>query len=659
MSSQVGLFSAQISEQMQRLRPLVATPAGPGEAQRVDIRRAVMATRLLAGSARILNLEVLHDFLDELLDWLQRIEQTARSMTSTQVLILESIIELEDSLLSHLDRNAEKELELGSFAAQIEDLTGLIHHNCASMDPRETRSSGPRKATPAPAPARDEGSLVSLRARVQSARTTEERDELLAQIESQIEELSSLANLLHVESAQPTAETWDYPVEGLDPHPDPAGDPVMGPAIARLQNAATEIGCHLEIQAYGSASTLVNPLRGPVSEILSALVQDIASAAAAEPELAALKAVFELREDQGRVRILLADNGPRSGGAGAIADADDLSMLSGLRRARTLLEQIGGLIRVEPRENPAVRFETVVPLDPARPGYIVLALESGQVAVPAALYERTVRAGGLLYETDEGGESVQLHGRSVPLAELGEYVSEVIPSSGSSPFLVIAGSVEKRLGLACEKPPVIVRTSSLGDPPHGWEHVAYGSILLEGEMIPVLDIRRLLDVRFRALTDTAQPGSISELSVDAWEPAQDPVSQRVAPLSGMIAPVSFPTVMRTLLVNQSEFRRRELLRNLESLGMEVEVCADLQKARKRLGAGNVDLLVTDLRLGQEHGVSFPELHQQFPGLQIVLTSSVAREYAGDLAERTGADRCWLDPYRASDLGVMLEALRQV
>ena len=31
----------------------------------------------------------------------------------------------------------------------------------------------------------------------------------------------------------------------------------------------------------------------------------------------------------------------------------------------------------------------------------------------------------------------------------------------------------------------------------------------------------------------------------------------------------------------------------------------------------------------------------------------------NLAERTGADRCWLDPYRASDLGVMLEALRQV
>ena len=580
-------------------------------------------------------------------------------MTSTQVLILESVIELEDSLLNHLDKSGESELDLSSFAPQIEDLTGLIHHNCESMDPRETQSSAsaPRKATPAPA--RDEGSLASLRAKAKSARTTEERDAVLGQIEGLIEELSSLANSLHEEAEVPTAETWDYPVEGLDPHPDPAADPVVGPAVTRLQSAANDIGCRLEIQAYGSASTLVNSLRGPVSEILSALVQDIAAAAAAEPDLAALKAVFELREDQGRVRILLADNGPRSGGAGAIADADDLSMLLGLRRARTLLEQIGGLIRVEPRENPAVRFETVVPLDPARPGYIVLALESGQVAVPAALYERTVRAGGLLYETDEGGESVQLHGRSVPIAELGEYVPEVIPSNGSSPFLVIAGSVEKRLGLACEKPPVIVRTSSLGDPPHGWEHVAYGSILLEGEMIPVLDVRRLLDVRFRTLTDSAGPGSISELAVDAWEPAQDPISQRVAPLSGMIAPVSFPTVLRTLLVNQSEFRRRELLRNLESLGMEVEVCADLPEARKRLAAADVDLLVTDLRLGQEHGVTFPELRQQFPGLQIVLTSSVAREYAGDLAERTGADRCWLDPYRASDLGVMLEALRQV
>ena len=86
-------------------------------------------------------------------------------------------------------------------------------------------------------------------------------------------------------------------------------------------------------------------------------------------------------------------------------------------------------------------------------------------AVPAALYERTVRAGGLLYETDEGGESVQLHGRSVPIVELGEYVPDVIPSNGSSPFLVIAGAAEKRMGMSCEKPPVIVRTS---DKPYRW-----------------------------------------------------------------------------------------------------------------------------------------------------------------------------------------------
>ena len=474
MSSQVGLFSAQVSEQMQRLRPLVGPPAGPGEAQQVDLRRAVMATRLLAGSARILNLEVLHGFLDELLDWLQRIEQTARPLSSTQVLVLESVIELEDAILGHLEKSDESELELNSFGTQIEDLTGLIHHNCASMDPRENQAPGsaPRRATPAPA--RDEGSLASLRAQAQSARTAEERDVVLGQIEGLIEELSSLANSLHEKSAQPSAETWDYPVEGLDPHPDPAADPVVGPAVARLRNAAADIGCRLEIQAYGSASTLVNSLRGPVSEILSALVQDIAVAAAAEPELAALKAVFELREDQGRVRILLADNGPRSGGAGAIADADDLSMLLGLRRARTLLEQIGGLIRVEPRENPAVRFETMVPLDPARPGYIVLALESGQVAVPAALYERTVRAGGLLYETDEGGESVQLHGRSVPIAELGEYVSEVIPSNGASPFLGVTVSVENGLGRACENPPGPARTPSRANRPHAGRPGAYG-----------------------------------------------------------------------------------------------------------------------------------------------------------------------------------------
>ena len=111
-SSQVGLFCAQISEQIQRLRPLVAPPGGPGEAQRVDVRRAVMATRLLSGSARILSLAELHGFLDELLDWLQRIELTGGPLTSAQTLILESVLELEDSILQHFEKSASDEPRL-------------------------------------------------------------------------------------------------------------------------------------------------------------------------------------------------------------------------------------------------------------------------------------------------------------------------------------------------------------------------------------------------------------------------------------------------------------------------------------------------------------------------------------------------------------------
>jgi chemotaxis protein histidine kinase CheA len=476
-SSQVGLFAAQISEQIQRLRPLAGPQGGPGEMQQVDLRRAVMATRLLGGSARILNLEALHVFLDELLDWLQRIEQSRNELTTSQTLILESVIELEDAIFQDLDRSGDQAPDLDHFATQIDDLTGLIQRDASSMDPREKKLNG---SSPMQAAAEPQNPLARLRLQAQSAETPDERARVLAEIEKLIEELSSLANSLHQQESE-AVETgvWDYPVEGLSAHPDPGGDPVVGPAVARLQNATADLGCSLEVVAYGSASTLMQPLRGPVSEILSALVQDIAAAAASEPDVSRLKVVFEMREDQGRVRIHVADNGPRSGSARAVSDVDHLSMLFGLRRARSVLEQVGGLIRLEPRENPAVRFEVVVPLDPARPGYIVLPIEGSQVAIPAALYERTVRAGGLLYETDEGGESVQLHGRSVPIVELGEYVSDVMPSNGSSPFLVVTGAVEKRMGMSCEKPPVIVRTSSLGDPPQGWEHIAYGSILVD------------------------------------------------------------------------------------------------------------------------------------------------------------------------------------
>ena len=144
-SSQVGLFSTQISEQIVRLRALSRNPDGPSEAHQVDLRRAIMATRLLAGSARIMQLDVLQQFLEELLEWLQRMEQATQPLNTTQALILESVVELEESLMIHLDEvEQETGADLSPFQSQVDDLLTLIRHNSDKID-------GPDEATAPPA----------------------------------------------------------------------------------------------------------------------------------------------------------------------------------------------------------------------------------------------------------------------------------------------------------------------------------------------------------------------------------------------------------------------------------------------------------------------------------------------------------------------------
>jgi CheY-like chemotaxis protein len=197
----------------------------------------------------------------------------------------------------------------------------------------------------------------------------------------------------------------------------------------------------------------------------------------------------------------------------------------------------------------------------------------------------------------------------------------------------------------------------------------------------VLDVKRLLTLRFRPGDTLDLPGALADPHLDSFVPAEAPRTslpeevdfepeaggaktspQAEAPVAPepRRAPEPEPPRPRrfesALLVNQSEFRRRDLARTLEGLGLQVLVAEDLPTASRHIERGTVDLLVTDLRLGQDGGESFHTLRDRHPELTIVLTSSVSAQYAGELARKTGAHRCWLDPYRKSDIEGLLQEL---
>jgi len=675
-SSQVGLFSTQISEQIIRLRALSRGQDGPSEAHQVDLRRAVMATRLLAGSARIMRLDVLQAFLEELLEWLQHMEQSKHPLNTTQALILESVVELEESLMLHLDEvEQETGADLSPFQSQVDDLLTLIRHNTDKIEGLSVESLA-ADAVEEPDDAADEGAgpegLDSIAAwfeqAIEGAATHDELEELGILLVPGLDRLKSLHVKLQarIDATLPGIDPGPI-AEGLSSVDDPRHDPVFGDAASVLLERGREIGANVHVDAFGDTDVIAEGLQPRVREILKHLASDVA--ATLEPrenegDPSAFRVSFTMRAEDGRALIQVVDDGPQVHGSPLLGDPDHLSMLGGLRRARKLLEQTQGLIRVASEDDDA-RFVLSVPLDTGLSRYRILTLEDGRVAIPAALVDAVIDAGGLLYETDESGESVERGGRSVPLADLALFIDEIVPARGPSPRIAIVGSVEKRVGLGCEDEGSVLETDGLSDAPAGWGPVAYGAIDLDGEDVPVIDVKRLLALRFRLGEQLEISGSPMDPHVDSFVPAEvevptlpdevefEPESSQDPEEPESSRPRTFE---RALLVNQSEFRRRDLARTLEGLGLEVEVTEDLADASLAIEKGEVDLLVTDLRLGQEGGESFHTLREKHPRLTIVLTSSVAQQYASELAEKTGAHRCWLDPYRKSDLDAVLREL---
>lgn len=689
-SSQVGLFSTQISEQIVRLRALAKSQDGPTEAHQVDLRRAVMATRLLAGSARILQLDPLQRFLDELLTWLQVVQNSGRALNTTQSLILDSVVELEESLMLHLDE-VENDVgtDLSAFQPQLDELLTLIQHNLSrsgnapkaeKLDPGAIDRASGFPQEPASGPETLALAVAWFEHAFEVALTEEETAALLTNLEGPLERLIALrAEALHRATDQRESDPAPV-VEGVDPVEVPAEDPILGAAVRHLEETCGKLGLAVQVRAFGGGTLLAPTIHPAVSQILVHLSDDIVASLRSErseDDRTPLRVRFAVTASDGRALISIADDAPRTHGSPVLGDADQLALFGGLRRARALLELTQGLIRVEPDGDPDLRFVLSVPLDLDRPNYAVLELEETRVAVPAALVDEVIDASGLLYDTDESGESVDHAGHSVPIADLAQFVSVLVPAARTSPYIAVLGCVEKRLGLGCQHERVIVEADELLDPPAGWDAIAYAGLEVDDETLPVLDVRRMLALRFRNAGDPEISGALLDPIMDSYVPVDDEgmaefetdaeevtqsvpvrpaVGAREPQNSAPVPPAPAARIQNVLLVNQSEFRRRDLSRALEQLGFEVVLSEDLVEASERIERGPVDLLVTDLRLGQAGGESFHSLREKHPELRIVLTTSVAQQYAKELAAKTGAHRCWLDPYRTSELRGLLAQL---
>ncbi len=690
-SSQVGLFSEQISEQIGRLRVLTGTDAD--RAGGIALKRAVMATRLLAGSARILHAEELTAFLEELLAWLQGIGQTSSGATPTQSLILDAVIAFEEGLMRRLDRPKGLE-DLSAFHEEIDELLKLIRKNQASLPARPPAPSASAEVPGPPPEAQDEPpgsppeaqdeppgpppeaqdeppgpSQAELEDQIFSAVGTladwldgledHRREELLGRGvgHRQLRHLRAALDRLLGPSADPESAAHAIPASTID-----SDHPLVHRLARCIQAHASRLQGGLQFRIEGDPGDLapergekllgiLDRLVGDTSEVLAEMFQEDDA-----PSLAHLSVVFEQRDD--RLRIAIRDDGPSLGASPALDHADPLGLYRGLRGSRSAIEELHGIILVEPEDHPGTRFVLSLPVDVSRPVVRLLDLGRVEAAVSGFLLDEVISTEGLLFHRDTDGEHFMRNGRPVPLVDLAEYVPGLEPLAEEAGSIAIVGSVEKRLGIYCHGVGGPVDSSRTGDPPPQWQRVSRYSIQIGDKAIPLLSVERLLRLRMTVQL-VEEAGSVPDPLLDVYLPGDEESPEATAGATGTAGEGAEPAwaAERVLLVNQSQFRRRDLERALAEAGYAVTAVETLEEGRQLLQAAEYGLLVTDLRLGEEGAVGLSDLRKIRPHLKVVLTSSVAREYAEELARRVGADACWLQPYRREDLLRVLPAPR--
>src|SRR5512138_1413559 len=113
--------------------------------------------------------------------------------------------------------------------------------------------------------------------------------------------------------------------------------------------------------------------------------------------------------------------------------------------------------------------------------------------------------------------------------------------------------------------------------------------------------------------------------------------------------------MASILVVDDERSMREFLEILlRKQGHEVAIAADVGAALARASAGDLDVVITDLRLGRESGLDLLKaVKEQSPATEVVMVTAFATTENAIQAMKLGAYDYLLKPFKVEELKLVV------
>ncbi len=691
MDDPLRLFTLQLRAQLTGLRQVAVQGRWEGAAP-ASLPRAVIGTRLLAGSSELLGLAPLHDWLQELLELLNWIVANPDGSFAAYEPVLREIVAFEELLIDRLDA--------GQDPAELvtpERIVSLQHgFTAASRAFNDARSRGrpvaPRQ-TPAPADVHLAG-LDDLQATISWERFLELAERLVskvprprpgaedeatrAQRQQRWREFRALADALF-----DTEDDWLAPESPEAPVSDPGealpelpGGSPFCEALAegwregrrvRGDSVEADLPCLVRWQVPGMTAEGAPPGAPGVDErmpeeqqrrlgrLLGIIATDLCHLTGSGPprwlllmDLAMDHITAEFRRSPARlppetVRAL-----------GHLLEEDFLieapnlrGALSGLRRESALLHA-----RFGPRGEGGLRL--VFPLHRSRQAEVcVVPLTGAEVAAPLHLVEAVVPARGWQTQTGPDGEVLTREGARVLLADLASWVEGLLPGATGedTEHLALMGLVEKRIALRAAAPARRAVVANCVQTPSGWEPVATGGVeLADGSTLPLLDVEKLLALRLRRAEDADGVGG--DLAGE-WAESPAGSTQRPPSASSLAARGAR---CRILLLVASPFRAGDLRDKLIAADFDVAAFTEVEPAMAKLREAGTDAIVCDnaepARCLDALLAGLAADGQRAPG-PVILAAGAAGDQARRLAKCLGADGAWTPPYLIEELRLQL------
>jgi two-component system chemotaxis sensor kinase CheA len=434
---------------------------------------------------------------------------------------------------------------------------------------------------------------------------------------------------------------------------------ITGPLPRAVRDIAAAEGKDVELAVSGAETELDRVILESLSEPLVHLLRNAVGHGVETPRERKragkpARATIELRAEQrgSSIEIVVADDGrgvapevlEEAKSVGSLADvlaragfstATEVTDISGrgvgFDAVKRHVESFGGT--VEARSEPGAGTSIILILPLALALIEVLLVERGGQAfgIPLASVEEAIAVEDSL--TLEGKAALELHGRSVQLADLADLIGAAAPALPARAPAIVVTSGGRRIAAACDRllgeDEVVVKPlGSLLPTARGY---LGGAILGDGRVALLLDPAALNSSRSSRRGKRPEPAEV----------------ERLAP---------------KVLVVEDSYTVRELQRSiLEAAGYRVETARDGKDGLERVEAdGDIELVITDLEMPEMDGLELTRAirgRSEGNSLPVVIVTS-----RGDEGDRARGIEAGANAYmikRAFDQQTLLDTVERL